>query len=204
MKWVIASSNGHKVKEFRTILQEELKSLWSRFEFLSLRDFAGYLSPEETGATFGENALIKARQAAQILGQWAIADDSGLVVPALGGAPGVYSARYAGSNATDKENRLKLLQVMHSFTGEARSAYFECCIAIAGPQGQEKVFRGLCEGFLLSEERGNLGFGYDALFVKHDYSKTFAELDATTKNRISHRRKALDRAAIFLQSLISQ
>lgn len=169
-------------------------------ELLSLKDFPHYSPPEETGSSFEENAKIKALHAAQHLDLLTLADDSGLMVPALG-EPGIYSARYAGDNASDQENREKLLQKLKKIPEDKRSGYFECCIALASKDGIKKVSSALCEGTLLVEPRGSYGFGYDSLFIKYDYSKTFAELDTETKNKISHRRKALDKLSSFLQAL---
>lgn len=196
MELVIASSNLHKIREFRAILKC-IKGL----DVLSLLDFPNYTLPEETGATFEENAALKATDAALALKRWVLADDSGLVVPALNGAPGVYSARYAGVGATDADNRRKLLKEMAKFADEKRNAYFECALAIAAPDGLKKTAHAKCEGTITTDERGGLGFGYDALFIKHDYSKTFAELDEDTKNRISHRRKAFDKLIPFLETI---
>lgn len=197
LELVIASTNMHKVREFKTLL----KSL-ARFDLLSLCDFPNYIPPEETGKTFEENAILKAEHAAKTLHRWVIADDSGLVVPALNGAPGVFSARYAGNDATDLENRKKLLDEMQHLMEEDRQAFFECAIALASPEGLKKCVKGTCEGTLLIKERGAGGFGYDSLFVKHGYNKTFAELGESVKNRISHRRKALDKIMLPLESLI--
>jgi XTP/dITP diphosphohydrolase len=168
---------------------------------LSLCDFPGYTPPEEIGKTFEENASLKAEHAAKVLNRWVIADDSGLVVPALSGAPGVFSARYAGNDATDLENRKKLLEEMMHLLDDDRQAFFECCIALASPEGLKKCVKGTCEGVLLTKDRGGGGFGYDPLFVKHGYSKSFAELGESVKNRISHRRKALDKLALSLLSI---
>lgn len=170
-------------------------------DLLSLCDFPQYTPPPETGRTFEENASLKAVHAAKTLNRWVIADDSGLVVPALGGAPGIYSARYAGADASDFDNRKKLLEQMSSLPEEDRSAFFECCIACADPSGLKKCVKGICEGKILASEKGNSGFGYDPLFVKNGYSKTFAEIEEITKNRISHRRKALDKLILFLESI---
>lgn len=194
---LIASTNVHKIREFRNML----KSL-GHFDVLSLRDFPNYVQPEETGKTFEENAILKACTAAKTLGRWALADDSGLVVPALNGAPGVFSARYAGSDATDFENRKKLLEGMQHLMDEDRQAFFECAIALASPTGLKKCVKGTCEGVLLTKDRGSGGFGYDPLFIKHGYSKTFAEIEETVKNRISHRRKALDKILPFLETMV--
>ncbi len=198
MELVIATHNLHKVREFR----EMFKSMnMKNIDILSLTQFPKYTLPEETGTTFLENALLKARDASQHLKKWVLADDSGLVVPMLKGDPGVYSARYAGENATDGDNRRKLVQAMQHLTGIERAAYFECCLALCGPDGYEKCVTGLCEGMILSEERGRNGFGYDPLFIKHDYDKTFAELDESTKNRISHRYKAIEKLRVVLETL---
>ncbi|MBI2742388.1 MAG: RdgB/HAM1 family non-canonical purine NTP pyrophosphatase [Chlamydiales bacterium] len=196
MELVIASSNVHKIRECRSILKQ-LRFL----DLLSLLDFPNYQPPEETGKTFEENARLKALHAAQALDKWVIADDSGLVVPALKGEPGVRSARFAGEGATDKDNRKKLLEMMRPLTESERTAYFECWIVLASPQGVVRAVSGLCEGSIITEEKGNHGFGYDPLFLKYEYSKTFAEIDEETKNRISHRRKALDKILPTLESI---
>lgn len=185
---VIASSNVHKIREFREMLKG-IKSV----DILSLLHFPQYEPPPENGQTFQENAVRKAEHAAKALQQWVLADDSGLVVPALKGAPGINSRRYAGEEATDAENRKKLLTEMRHLDDLQRAAYFECCLAVADPEGLKKCVTGTCEGTILQEERGSNGFGYDSLFVKGDYDKTFAELAEATKNRISHRSKAVDK-----------
>jgi XTP/dITP diphosphohydrolase len=197
LELVIASTNIHKIREFKAMLKAN-----SGLDLRSLRDFPDYTPPPETGSTFEENAILKATHAAMALNRWVVADDSGLVVPSLGGIPGVYSARYAGDDATDLDNRKKLLEKMQHLLDEDRQAYFECCIALASPAGLRKCVRGVCEGSLLLSDRGGSGFGYDPLFVKHGYSKSFAELEEATKNRISHRRKALDKLLISLESIL--
>lgn len=197
LELVIATKNVHKIREIRSILKP-----FASIDLLSLNEFPDYIPPEEVGETFEENAILKAVHAAKELNRWTLADDSGLVVPALKGAPGVFSARYAGKNATDLENRKKLLEEMEDLKEDARSAYYECWIAIASPQKLKKTFRGTCEGILLSHEKGRSGFGYDPLFVKHGYSKTFAEMEESVKNRISHRRKALDKLIPSLESIL--
>lgn len=193
---VIASTNVHKIREFKAMLKSN-----HRFDLRSLRDFPDYVQPPETGATFEENATLKAVDAAKTLNRWVIADDSGLVVPSLGGSPGVYSARFAGKDATDADNRKLLLEKMQHLLEEDRFAYYECCLVLASPSGVKKCVRGLCEGTLLSTEKGGGGFGYDPLFIKHGYNKTFAEMEEATKNRVSHRRKALDKLLLALESV---
>ncbi len=198
MDLLIATRNAHKIRELRALLKP-LK----RFDVYSLLDFPNYTPPPEEGETFEENARIKAESAAAHLGKWALADDSGLVVPALGGAPGIYSSRYSGKDASDKENRKKLLREMEGLEDERRSAYFECCIVLASPDGQaRKAVKGTSEGMITCEERGGNGFGYDPLFIKHSYNHTFAELDEGIKNKISHRAKALEKMLITLEHLV--
>lgn len=195
---VIASTNIHKIREFRSMIKH-----CSNVDLLSLCDFPDYVPPEETGKTFEENAVQKAISAAKALNRWVIADDSGLVVPALGGSPGIFSSRYAGNDASDYDNRKKLLVEMNHLMDDDRHAFFECSIAVASPEGLKKTTNGICEGTLLTQERGGGGFGYDSLFVKHGYNKSFAELTDSIKNRISHRRKALDKILLVLEALLS-
>ena len=199
LELVIASTNIHKVREFKTML----KSI-PGLDILSLCDFPDFAPPDETGSTFEENAVLKAKCAAKVLHRWVLADDSGLVVPALNGAPGVYSARYAGGDASDLDNRKKLLSEMAHLMEEDRGAHYECYVALASPEGEVvKCVRGTCEGVLISQERGGGGFGYDPLFIKHGYSKTFAELGDSVKNRVSHRRKAIDKIVRTLEEIVS-
>lgn len=196
MKIVIATTNLHKVREIRSIL----KSVYP-FDFLTLHDFPNYQQIEETGKTFEENAFLKATHAADTLKEWVLADDSGLVVPALNNEPGVFSARYSGAGATDKSNRLKLLRELEQIDESERTGYYVCALALASPEGIQKQVTGIVEGKLIMTPRGGSGFGYDPLFQKYDYSKTFSELDEETKNRISHRRKAIDKLLSTFDSL---
>lgn len=196
MEIVIASNNLHKIREFREMLKK-----FKFIDLLSLVNFPNYLAPPEIGKTFQENAILKAKHAAAALDKWVLADDSGLVVPALNGSPGTHSRRYAGEDATDSENRQKLLNSMQNFKNMERSAYFECCLALASPEGLKKCVTGVIEGVILDKERGRNGFGYDSLFVKHEYDKSFAEIDEATKNRISHRHKAFEKLMPTLESL---
>lgn len=198
MQLILASNNVHKLREFRDMLKA-----YPSLDILSLLNFPQYHPIEEEGKTFQENAIQKAVHAASELQNWVLADDSGLVVPALNGAPGIYSRRYAGGDATDAENRKKLLEAMQHLSGLQRTAYFECCLAIASPEGVKKSVTGISSGTVAYEERGRNGFGYDSLFIKNEYDKSFAEIDEATKNRISHRHKALEKLIPFLETIIS-
>lgn len=199
MDLVIASTNLHKIRELREMLKT-IKGFG--FDILSLRNFPDYEPAPEEGASLREICIIKAENAAKALQKWVLADDSALFVPALGGDPGIHSRRYAGEDATDMENRKKLLNAMQGLAEEKRQAYYECCLAIASPDGLKKCVTGTCEGFILTEERGNGGFGYDPLFSKHEYDKSFGEIDENTKNKISHRRKAFEKLSPTLESLV--
>lgn len=199
MELVIASSNLHKIREFKDMFKSfKLKHL----DILSLHQFPTYAAPEEIGASFQEIASVKALDAAKKIGKTILAEDSGLVVPALQGKPGIFSRRYAGPEATDFENNQKLIIAMKDLPEGERAAYYECCIVIANPGGILKTATGICEGHLLQQPRGRHGFGYDPLFIKNDYDKTFGELDESIKNRVSHRRKAFERVASFLENLL--
>lgn len=180
---VVATKNKNKLIEFKEILKN------STIEVKSLADFGPIPEVIEDGETFDQNAYKKAHQTARILGVPAIADDSGLVVESLGGAPGVYSARYAGPDATDKDNCLKLLEELRG--KKNRNAYFSCVLSIAVPSGPALTYEGRCDGVILQEPRGSSGFGYDPLFYFAEYGKTFAELTLEEKNRVSHRGRAL-------------
>jgi XTP/dITP diphosphohydrolase len=195
---VLASRNQGKT--------EELRALLANFpvDIKNLEDFGPTPTIDEDGETFEDNAISKARFTAKVLGLPALADDSGLKVEALGGAPGVRSARYAGENATDSDNNLKLLQELENV--ENRSAAFACVIAIAVPWGPALVYEGSCEGVINREQVGSLGFGYDPVFFYPQLEKTFAQLSTEEKNRVSHRGQALgqlhdefDKVLIWLQ-----
>lgn len=197
---VLATTNAHKVRELKSLL----KSFLPEIDVRSLRDFPPFNQADETGSSFEKNALIKAQQTSSALKLFALADDSGLVVPALQGEPGIYSARYAGPSATDADNRKKLLIAMRGFEGLRRAAYFECALALSAPDGRYYTVRGSVEGEIILNERGRHGFGYDSLFIKHGYQKTFAELDEEIKNKISHRAKAIAKMKSILESMYSQ
>lgn len=196
MEIILATTNSHKIQEFRAMFRAV-----PHLELISLHAFNDYQPPEETGLTFKENAILKANHAAHHFQKWALADDSGLVLPILNGEPGVYSRRYAGPQASDSDNRQKLLKALEPYEEHQRVAYFECSLALVGPKGIKKCVEGICEGKIIYQSRGRQGFGYDCLFIKNDYEKTFAELEEGVKNRISHRRKAFERLLNVLESL---
>lgn len=185
---VLATGNQGKVKEFQEILKD------FPFEIRSLRDFGPLPSAEEDGETFDDNAYKKALFTAKLLGLPAIADDSGLEVEALGGRPGVRSARYAGPDASDAENVSKLLKEMEGITN--RRAAFSCVISIAVPSGPALTYEGRCEGEITTESAGDGGFGYDPVFFYPPLGQTFAEIPSKEKNKISHRGKALAEVAV--------
>lgn len=197
MQIVIASRNKKKIEELKRIL----KGL--PIEILSVNDFPNLEEVVEDGNSFEENALKKARYVYQKTGLSALADDSGLEVEALGGRPGVFSARYAGENATDEDNVNKLLVEMKEVPDDKRNARFVCCIAFVSSKGEEKVFLGYAKGKITREPRGKLGFGYDPVFIPEGYKLTFAELLPEEKDRLSHRRKALDKLKKYLVKLAS-
>lgn len=191
---VLATKNQGKVKEF----QEMFKGL--PVELRSLNDFGPIPEVEEDGQTFDENSYKKAHFTAKVLGLPAISDDSGLVVEALDGAPGVHSARYAGANATDQDNIDKLLADMKGV--QNRKAAFECVVSIAVPSGPALTYEGRCEGEITEEVRGDGGFGYDPVFYCPELGKTFAESNMDEKNVISHRGKALKEVAAELDKIV--
>ena len=188
---VIATNNVHKLEEIGSILEDFDYNIYS----LKDVDLDG-IEIIENGKTFEHNALIKARTIAKKTQMITIADDSGLEVDAIGKKPGIYSARFAGEDATDEQNREKLLKMMKSIPSSQRSARFVSAIAVVFPDGKEFVVRGTCEGNIAFEEKGSNGFGYDNLFIVNKYNKTFAEMPATIKNAISHRANALDKMKV--------
>lgn len=195
MKILLATQNQGKVKELRKLLGD------LPFSILSLADFPEIGEIEENGETFAENASIKARTAAKVTGLLSLADDSGLEVDALNGAPGVHSARFSGEPKDDARNNVKLLGLLEAVPQTQRQARFKSVIAIVTPQGQEYLTEGVCEGVIALEPRGEDGFGYDPLFYLPEYGKTFAELGLEEKNKISHRGKALRKAIDVLKML---
>jgi XTP/dITP diphosphohydrolase len=185
MNAIVATRNPGKVREIRRVL----KGL--EVEIRSLKDFPDVPSIEEDGKSFAENALKKARFYAKYFGEIAIADDSGLEVDALKGAPGIYSARYVREGASDRENNQKLLKEMEGVPLSRRGATFRCSIAIVSPEGREKTVEGACRGRIGFKEVGRKGFGYDPVFVLPRCGKAMAQLSLDEKNGISHRGKAL-------------
>jgi XTP/dITP diphosphohydrolase len=181
---VLATSNAGKVRELRALVGE-----WGRVEVLSLADFPGVESPDETGASYVENALLKARAVATATGVAALADDSGLEVDALGGAPGVLSARWAPTN---EERIAKLLAALDGVADGARGACFRCAVALALPDGTAEVGEGEVVGSIVRRPRGAGGFGYDPIFVPVELGeRTFAEASAAEKRVLSHRARAM-------------
>lgn len=183
MKLAIATNNAHKLQEIRAILNGQFD------ELLSLKDLGIDVDVEETGTTLEENALLKARTIQEICHIPTLADDTGLMVDALNGAPGVYSARYAGEEHNDEGNRALLLKNLQN--EQNRNAHFATVIAIVYPNGDFITSKGRVDGEILREERGNEGFGYDSLFYSYELKKTFAEASQEEKNSVSHRGRAL-------------
>lgn len=200
---VLATKNGGKVSEFKDLFKG------FDFEVKSLNDFGPIPPVIEDGETFEDNAVKKAQFTAKVLGLPAIADDSGLTVKALGGEPGVFSARYAGEGATDEANNIKLLGAMKGI--EQREAAFFCVLAIAVPRGPALIYEGTCEGLITQEIIGTQGFGYDPIFSYPPLNKTFAQMSAAEKNGVSHRGRAiaelkgeLDKVLIWLRQRLAE
>ena len=191
MRMVVASGNRNKLRE--------IAQIFTGYEVVSMADagFAGDI--DETGATFAENALIKARAVRDALGCDALADDSGLCVEALGGAPGVHSARFCGRHGDDAANNRLLLEKLQGVPAEKRRAYFESCVALCFADGREIVASGRTYGKILSAEEGEGGFGYDPLFFSDELGKSFGVASPAEKNAVSHRAKALAALAARLR-----
>lgn len=190
---LIASRNPGKVAEVNAFLAD------LDFELRDLSAFPDLPDVEETGASFAENALLKARFYHQRTGLLTVADDSGLEVDALGGEPGLRSARFAGPQATDADRIARLLQRLKEVPEERRSARFVCVVALVGSGGLEKTFTGICEGRIRPEPAGEHGFGYDPIFEYPPLGKTFAELTQEEKAAVSHRGRALQQLGEFLR-----
>ena len=188
MELVVATRNGGKLREIRRLLEE------TEIRVLGLDAFPELPETEEDGETFEANARKKAETVARLTGRLTLADDSGLVVDALDGRPGVRSARFAGVHATDEDNNRKLLSELSGIPRERRGAAFHCAMALCAPDGECRLFSGQVPGIILDAPRGNEGFGYDPLFLVREYGRTMAELSLDVKNRISHRGQALRQA----------
>ncbi|PRX28915.1 XTP/dITP diphosphohydrolase [Orenia metallireducens] len=192
MKLFLATGNQHKIEEMKKILAD------TDIEILSKNDIETMPEVIEDQDTFIGNSLKKAREIAEYIGMATIADDSGLVVQALNGQPGVYSARFAGENATDQENNQKLLELLKDIPLAEREAYFICAMAFVSTEGKEYTVTGKCHGHITFKAQGEEGFGYDPLFIPKGYKKSFAQLGSEVKNKISHRAKALDKMKDYL------
>ena len=198
-KVVIASRNEHKIDEMRRILNEAGLSL----DLVGIQEFPDLPDVDETGTTFAENALLKAREICAFTGIPAIADDSGLCVDALGGMPGIFSARWAGTNGNDLANLQLLLAQISHVAPDRRTASFRCAAAIVMPSGAEEVVEGIMRGRIIDTPRGTNGFGYDPIFIAEGYSLTTAEMDSASKDAISHRGLAIAALAPTLAQLLS-
>jgi len=192
---VVASKNMNKIEEIKTIMKD------LGFSVVSLEEIGVNVDVVEDGETFEDNAYIKAYEVMKATGRIALADDSGLVIDALEGKPGVYSARFAGEKASDLDNNLKLLEMMEKVPVGERRARFVSAVAIVFPDERQFITMGECEGQILFEPRGSGGFGYDPLFFVSEYQKTFAELKPEEKNAISHRSKSLKKMKQLLANL---
>jgi XTP/dITP diphosphohydrolase len=195
MKIILATQNQGKVRELQELLVNE------GIEVLSLRDIPDWEDVEENGETFADNAALKARAAAKRTGLIALADDSGLEVDELDGAPGIFSARYAGEPKDDERNNDQLLDRLETIPDDQRTARFRCALVVATPGGKEYHTEGTVEGQILRQRRGQAGFGYDPIFYLPEYARTMAELTLTEKNKLSHRARAFRKALPILQAL---
>jgi len=193
---VVASGNRDKAAEVAKLLAD------TSWRIRTLADYPPIEAPVEDGETFEENALLKARYYAAAVGAPCVADDSGLEVDALNGAPGVFSARYAGEGCSYADNNAKLLRELAAHSGKAsRQARFRCCAAYVDPDGTELVAEGAVEGHIAAEPRGANGFGYDPVFIPEGFDATFGELPPETKHAISHRGRALQQLRDLLAEL---
>ncbi|HEY0792073.1 MAG TPA: RdgB/HAM1 family non-canonical purine NTP pyrophosphatase [Chthoniobacterales bacterium] len=188
---LLASRNPHKLQEIRQLFEPE-------WEVLDVAGFPEAPEVEETGETFEDNAVLKAVAISGLFAGLVLADDSGLEVDALGGAPGVHSARFAGPGATDANNRHLLQQKLRAFDQVRFPARFRCVMALAKKKEILGTFAGVVDGTVITRERGTGGFGYDSMFIPNGYDRTFGELPSTIKNSLSHRARALDQVREFL------
>jgi XTP/dITP diphosphohydrolase len=191
---VLATENRDKGAEIGSIVRDQLD-----VDIRLLSDYLALTLPPETGTTYRENAIVKAVFAAKKTGEWAMGDDSGLAIDALNGAPGLYSARFAGESVSYADNRKKVLALLGDLPNEKRKARFVCTIAIANPEGEVGIVEGVCDGWIANHDTGQGGFGYDSIFCIPPDGKSFASLSPEEKNQISHRGKAVRAAAEFLK-----
>lgn len=187
MKLVVATNNKGKLLEIQQILNDK------KLELLTLTDIDLNIDFIESGETFEENAIIKAKTVYDLTQMPVIADDSGLVVDSLGGQPGIRTSRYAGEDATDDQNIDKLLKNMNGIVQEDRTAHFVCAIAYIDKNGNISTYRGECDGYITEERRGKDGMGYDPVFFYPPFNLTFAQVSYEEKNKVSHRNKALSK-----------
>lgn len=196
-KLLIATHNPGKAREYRALLAD----LPLDVTYLDAEGITHEV--DETGATMAENARLKAREYAQLSGLWTWADDSGLEVDALDGAPGVYSARYAGEGKTDADRYRKLLDALTGVPWDRRTARFRCAVALATPEGELRVTEGVCEGVIAFGPAGSNGFGYDPVFYMPEHGATMAQLPQEVKNRVSHRARASEKAVGLLREMLN-
>jgi XTP/dITP diphosphohydrolase len=194
VKLLLATRNPGKLAELKALLDG------SGWEPVMLDAYPAAPDVEETGTTFADNARLKARSAFEHSRTWTVAEDAGLEADALGGEPGVYSARYAGPDATDKDRCRKLLAKLIAVPDERRHARFRCVMCVVSPAGEERLFEGSCEGKISHHARGCAGFGYDPLFIPEGQSQTFGELGLEVKSQISHRARAMRQVVEYLRS----
>lgn len=193
MELLLATKNAGKIRELAELLADLPICL------RGLSEFRNVVEPEETGATFSENAVLKAKYYALQTGLWALADDSGLEIESLGGAPGIFSARYAGENVSYSEKMNKLLQEMNNTNSGNRRARFVCAMAVVDETGNIKFLsEGICNGKIAANPCGTNGFGYDPIFIPDGFSETFGELSNEIKQKISHRLRAIEKIIRFL------
>jgi XTP/dITP diphosphohydrolase len=195
MKLLVGTNNNGKIKELNELLAD------LPVQIFGLNGFENIFEPEETGVTFAENSTLKANSYALQTGFWSLSDDSGLEVEALNGAPGVFSARYAGKDATDEQRIAKLLAELAETNNESRRARFVCAMAISDEKGKIMFLtEGICEGKLALKPHGTNGFGYDPIFIPDGFEQTFGELSSTIKHEISHRGRAIAKIIRFLRT----
>ena len=196
---IIATHNRKKAGEMLTILQARFPGL----QLSTLADFEGAPEPEETGTTYESNAKIKSESAFEFTHEWCVADDAGLEIDALEGAPGVYSKRFGGEDLPFPEKSAKILQLMAEVPEARRTARFRCFVALSGPGEETKVFNAICEGRIATQPSGGGGFGYDPIFFIPELGCTMAELTAEQKHQISHRGKVLKAFADHLETIMA-